>query len=380
MQGREHTSFNNLLGVTRDAMASGEVVKATVAIIELAPHRDEVSPIELVDLLERSCVYGPCGLVDFVWDELGPFVYTGWALALALRCAREDVARDLLEKGVSLLADVPQGQKFRSIATHEVSLSRFDLTQGSPDLFLHTRKRTVCSEVFEAFTGKEQLVGGSFATATNLAATCDAVGRLAGEGAFDDIVFADLLRAVLVRAEALASQPEASQPEAMQACVKLAGLLLDLHRSQGRGGDYVELVVANMLREGIDLAVTRFLCERDSSLFYEALDSFPWLKKDGTLLRSLVRCLRPGTHEQNARLACVLAKAGYLDELKLVVSWPDSLTSADYDAAIQAASSAGRAEVSAWLLSERTRAFGGNNAALENAQSESNDDLSALFL
>lgn len=376
MKERGEAGMNELLGVARDAMAAGQVVNATVAVIELSARRNEATPVQLVDLLERSCVYGPRTLVDFVWDELGPFAYASWALALALRCAREDVARNLMRRGVTLLDPIPHEQRYRAIAEHEVSLSRFDLTRESPNLFLHTRDRTVCSEVFAPFTGMEQLIGGSFSTATNIAATCDAVGRLCDEQAFDDTVFADLLRAVVVRAGELASVPDQSQPEARGALMELAAHMLDLYRSSGAGGSYVELVVANLLSEAADLPLIRFLCERDSSVFFEALESFPWLERHMQLVCSLVPSLQPGTPSQNARLAKMLARGGFLDELKIVASWPQAITLEGLDAAIEAASSTGHAEISAWLLAERTRRASCDNSSQQGEE----DDLSSLLL
>lgn len=376
MQQQGNATLEGILGVARDAMAEGQVVKATVAVIEVSNRRDAATPVQLVDLLERSCVYGPRMLVDFVWDELGPFAYTGWALALALRCAREDVARDLLQYGVTLLADVPQGSKYQAIAAHEVSLSRFDLTEGSPNLLLNMGDRTVCSEVFAPFSGSEQLVGGSFATMTSIAATCDVIGRLCAEGMFSDIVFADLFRAAVVRAGELATSPDPAQPEARGALMELAERMLVLRRERGSGGQFIELVVANLLRDTADISLIRFLCEQDASIFYDALESFPWVSAHIELVRSLVPYLKAGTQDQNAQLATVLARAGCLDELKQVLSWPHALDVRGIDAAIQAASTAGHAETSAWLLGERSRV-----ASCENGNGRaSGDDLSALFL
>lgn len=373
MRDQRSSSFNDLLGVARDSMASGQAVKATVAIIEISARRDEATPVQLVDLLERSCVYGPCTLVDFVWDELGPFAYAGWALALALRCAREDVSRDLLHRGVRLLSDVPQDEKYQAIAHHEVSLSRFDITGGSSNLFLTTRDRTVCSEVFAPFSGREQLLGGSFATMTNIAATCDLVGRLCDEGAFSDAEFADLFRAAVVRAEQLIAAPDAAQPEAKDALLALAGQLLTLHRKRGWGGSYVELVVGNMVKEHIDPSILRLLCMSDSSVFYEALDSFSWLAHNKELVCSLVPCLQPGTQSQNDHLAAVLARGGCLDELKIVTSWPGALSPEGFCQAIEAASSAGHAETAAWLLAQRAK-------LPENDSADQEDDVSSLLL
>lgn len=366
------------LAIARDAIASGRVVQAVSELIEVAGLRDELTPTQLVDLLERSCVYGPRLLVDFVWDQLGPFVYRGWALALALRCAREDVARDLMERGVRLLEDPPLPAQYRSIAAHESALSRFDLTEGSPNLFLDSSTRTVCSEPFEPFSGNEQLVGGSFATTASVAATCDAVGRLAGEGLFDDLAFADLLRAVVVRASELALSPDPAQPEAHDACIGLAARLLDLHTGRGMGGSSVALVVATMLRDRTGLPILALLCDNDPTVFYEALESYDWLSSDPALVRRVVPHLRPGTPAQNAHLAEVLARGGCLEELHTVASWPQALSPEGLERAIEAASAAGHAEVASWLLARRRQASA--DAGSDEAGEPSRDGLADLLL
>ena len=80
--------------------------EALAAVRALAPFAEAVSATEAVDLLERASAFGQVDVVDAVWDAFdGDFAYTGWALALALRCACEDAACDLLSRGVDLLGD-----------------------------------------------------------------------------------------------------------------------------------------------------------------------------------------------------------------------------------------------------------------------------------
>lgn len=368
--------LGRLLAIARDATAGGHVVQATGAVIALSDQATRLSTAQRIDLLERACVYGPRMLVDFVWEELGPFAYRGWALALALRCAREDVARDLLARGVTLMEDTPLGETYRTIAAHESSLSRFDLTRSSKGLFMDAFQRTVCSEVFAPFSGNEQLVGGSFATSTNLAATCDVVGRLASEGLFCALEFDDLLRCAIVRAAELRERPDPSQPEARDACLGLAAHMLVLHDSRGMGDDYLGLVLGNFLgTPRCDQSTLAWLCERAPQAFYEALDSFSWISHDGALVRSLVSHLRPGTHEQNAHLATLLAECGYLDELKVVAAWPNALTPEGVDQAMDAASHAGHAKVASWLLGYR------RSLVPQGSRSKSEqEDLSSLLL
>lgn len=374
MQG-DREVLRKVLPLARDAMAAGHLTEAITAVMAVVPHRQAATAAQLVDLLERACVYGPRMLVDFVWDELEPFAYRGWALALALRCAREDVARDLLDKGVRLMEDPPMAEGYRTIAAHERSLSRFDLTQGSAGLFAEARQRTVCTEVFAPFRGEEQLVGGTFATSTNLASTCDVVGRLAGEGLFDDVEFDDLLRAALLRAAQLGHAPDPSQPEAQDACLALARRLLRLHERRGLGGGYLGLVLGNFLHDRTDESILTFLCREAPQAVHEALESFSWMADDGELLRRLVAHLSPGTPRQNAHLLRLLARFGYLPQMRAVAKWPGASDAQALDQALEAASGAGHAQAASWLLGRRR-----SLAPAVAPAAQGSDDIAKLLL
>lgn len=53
-----------LLVVTRGAIVSGDAMRAMVALSMLSGQRDRLSSREVIDLLERSCVYGTGALVS----------------------------------------------------------------------------------------------------------------------------------------------------------------------------------------------------------------------------------------------------------------------------------------------------------------------------
>jgi len=178
---------------------------------------------------------------------LEPFPYRGWALALALRCAREDVARYLLGRGVDLLEDDRREDKYRPVSAYETHLSRHDLTRSSSRLLLNPFGRSVATEVFSPFSGNEQLLGGAFSTTTDIAATCDLVGRLACEGAFDPVVFDDLLRASVAHASDVMDAARNYAPYAIDACLGLAERMIRLWHENGQGGDGADLVLGGFV-------------------------------------------------------------------------------------------------------------------------------------
>ena len=51
-------NLESLLMRTRDAIASGDQIRAVVAIATIADYRDRLSPTQLTDILERTCAYG----------------------------------------------------------------------------------------------------------------------------------------------------------------------------------------------------------------------------------------------------------------------------------------------------------------------------------
>lgn len=339
--------------MTRDSFAAGRLAESVIDVILCLEYRDQLTSAERIDLLERSCVFGPLDLVQVVYEQLGPFSYRGWALALALRTAREDVARYLLDQGVDLLEDVQVPELYRAIAAHESSLSRFDLTRSSPNLLLNPLEHTVSTEVFASFSGSDQLMGSSFATLSDVAATCDLVGRLAEEGRFDSVVFDDLFRAALARAQEVMRRPEGEPDYAVEALLGLARRMLALRRERGLGSDYLDLIMGNLITPTAEEGIVAFVCEEAPRVFLGRLVALSWLRGKVDLVRRMVPHLSGGTEEQDRALLCLLAGNGFLDELRQVEAWPGAATRGNLDAAIAEAAGAGRAECASWLLARR---------------------------
>lgn len=366
---KDRARLQGLLAHDRDAIAAGQVTEAVTLTMAVSELRDQATAAELVDLLERSCVYGPKLLVDFMYDVLAPFAYEGWALALALRVAREDVARDLLDRGVDLLQDVGRLEFYRAIAAHEASLSRFDLTRNSPNLFLSPGERTVGSEVFAPFTGREQLVGGSFGTKTSLRATTALVGALAEEGRFDPVVFDDLFRAAVVRADEAYKAPDKHDPDTARLCLNLASRMGRLRDEKGFGSEYIDLILGNFIRPDEDPRIMMFVCKNSPSTFLEAVESFPWLQARPHLVERMVPYLSAGTEEENACIVELLAKEGKLNALRRMgelPGWKGAFTPAVLKRGIDAASAAGHAEISTWLLSLHEQADEGDDGGQDS--------------
>ena len=328
--------------------------EALAAVRALAPFAEAVSATEAVDLLERASAFGQVDVVDAVWDAFdGDFAYTGWALALALRCACEDAARDLLSRGVDLLGDFRKPRKLRALMPHEGTFTRFDLTRDSPTLFLNNMDHTVSTEVFEPFTGVEQLAGKPYARKTSVSDACACVYRIARDGLFDATVFDDLFRAAVVRAWHALRHPTSRDPQTAEACFDLGRRMLALHRTRGMGDANVELVLGNLVVPRADRAVVGFVCKNAPDVFLGRMMSLDWLRADVDLLRAMVPLLGPGTPAQNAELLRIMAAAGHMQELQTVAAWPHALDPASADAAIQAASAAGHAEAATWLLARK---------------------------
>lgn len=328
--------------------------EALAAVSALAPFAEAVSATEAVDLLERASAFGQVNVLDAVWDAFdGDFAYTGWALALALRCANEDAARDLLSRGVDLLGDFRKPRKLRALMPHEGTFTRFDLTRESPTLFLNNMDHTVSTEVFEPFTGVEQLAGKPYALKTSVANACACVFRLAQDGLFDATVFDDLFRAAVVRAWHALRHPTSRDPQTAEACFDLGRHMLVLHRERGMGDANVELVLGNLVVPRADRAVVGFVCKNAPDVFLGRMMALDWLRADVDLLRAMVPLLSPGTPSQNAELLRIMAAAGHMPELQTVAAWPHALDPASADAAIQAASAAGHAEAATWLLARK---------------------------
>lgn len=344
---------DRVLAMTRDSFAAGRLAESVIDVILCLEYRDQLTSAERIDLLERSSVFGPLDLVQVVYEQLGPFSYRGWALALALRTAREDVARYLLDQGVDLLEDVQVPELYRAIAAHESSLSRFDLTRSSPNLLLNPLEHTVSTEVFARFSGSDQLMGSSFATLSDVAATCDLVGRLAEEGRFDSVVFDDLFRAALARAQEVMRRPEGEPDYAVEALLGLARRMLALRRERGLGSDYLDLIMGNLITPTAEEGIVAFVCEEAPRVFLGRLVALSWLRGKADLVRRMVPHLSGGTEEQDRALLCLLAGNGFVDELRQVEAWPGAATRGNLDAAIAEAAGAGRAECASWLLARR---------------------------
>lgn len=328
--------------------------EALAAVRALAPFAEAVSATEAVDLLERASAFGQVDVVDAVWDAFdGDFAYTGWALALALRCACEDAARDLLARGVDLLGDFRKPRRLRALMKHEGTFTRFDLTRESPTLFLNNMDHTVSTEVFEPFTGVEQLAGVPYASKTSVADACACVLRLAQDGLFDATVFDDLFRAAVVRAWHALRHPTSRDPKTAEACFDLGRRMLALHRERGMGDANVELVLGNLVVPRADRSVVGFVCKNAPDVFLGRMMALDWLRADVDLLRAMVPLLSPGTPAQNAELLRIMAGAGHMQEVQTVAAWPHALDPASADAAIQAASAAGHAEAATWLLARK---------------------------
>ncbi len=344
-------STRDMLDRARGLIQNDGSTRAADACRRLAEVRDGLSAQEAVDLLERACCMADTTVVEAVWQAFdGDFAYSGWALALALRCAREDVARLLLSWGVDLLGGVRHPRAIRALLPPEGVFTRFDLVRESPTLFVNNMDPTVSTEVFEPFSGKERLAGAPYAPEVDLAASCELVARLAEEGLFDATVFDDLLRACVVKAWKSLRHADRREEGTARTCLALARRLLGLHHECGMGDSNVEHVLGNLIVPRADPAILAFVCQTEPQVFLGRLVALRWLRDDGELVRSMVPLLSAGSETQNRAVLVCCARNSYMRELRLLESWPRTMTDRNLRAAIQAASEGGHAEAAAWLL------------------------------
>ncbi len=348
----ERVEVERLVAQVRTALAASDEAACHAALAALAPVSAEVSPVDAVDLLERACVLGSRATVEATYDAFPEFVYEGWALALALRCARGDIARLLLDRGVDLLGDVRPPTTFRALLPHEGTFTRFDLTRKSPTLFLNPMDPTVSTEVFEPFRGRanESLAKPAYEVPTDLPATCELVAQLAAEGRFDAVVFDDLLRAALVRAGRLLRHEGRRAATDAETCLALAARMLELHATHGQGDRTIRLILGNLIVPKVHPRIVEFVCDEAPDVFLERLAALSWLQRDVDLVARMVAHLAPSTEERNGQLVLTLARAGRVAELEHLVGWDQTLTKTNVTRALEAASAAGHAEAAAWLL------------------------------
>ncbi len=377
-----HRDVAALVREARDALAAGSFSRAVTQIGELAPVWKDVSPTEAVDLLERAATFGDASVMQALYESFGEFVYESYALALALRCANEQAARFLLDRGVDLLDNVRPPTMVRALLPNEATFTRFALTRQSPTLFLNPMDPTMSTEVFEPFRGRanEHLAGSAYQSKTDLSATCELVARLASEGCFDAVVFDDLFRAAMVRAwHALRHEGEHDEKSA-ETCLAFGTRMLEMYHMHGQGDQYMRHILGSLIVPKVHPRIVEFVCDEAPDVFLERLETLKWLQRDVELVAQMVPHLRPDTEQRNGRLLLVLAEAGRMAELELLADWPDTLTTANVDAAMLAASAAGNAQASAWLLAHRPRS--GMSEATDVIQEGASDlgDLSDLLL
>ena len=369
-------SVEQLTAQARETIVTGDEQASVDALLALAPAYASVAPVQAVDLLERACVFGTARVVSAAYEAFPEFVYESWALALALRCANEPVARLLLDRGVDLLGGVHQPTTYRALLPHEGTFTRFGLTRQSPTLFLNPMDPTVSTEVFEPFRDRANacLATPAYRKDTDLASTCDLVARLASEGCFDAVVFDDLLRAALVRAWH-ALRHEGQRDEAVaETCLAFASRMLEMYHMRGQSEQSLHRILGSLIVPKVHPRIVEFVCEVAPDVFLERLHELSWLKKEDGLVASMVGHLSPSIEEHNGTLLLLMAKNGRMPQLETMSSWENTLTSRNVDMAMEAASKAGHAEAATWLLARHPRRR--NN----DLQSTASDDLSELLL
>lgn len=349
----EKRHYKRLAAELRMALVSGTDEEALSAIKELAPLRGQATAKELTDFLERACVWASRDIVDAIFSYLGPIPYRGWALALALRCGREDIAYDLKARRTNLLEDpeIPEDLPERPLLIHD--LTRGDMTGSSPKLFEDPEGRSVTSEIFRTFGPAEELVGADYSRGTDVRRSCELVAKLANDQSFIPIVFDDLFRAALACASRAYAYPTSYVPGTAESCLDLVDALLELWRQHLGGTDRIPELLGRMIVPNQDERLIVFICEKAPEVFYEKLCSQSWLRKNVGLVRRMVAHLVPGTEYQNGVLLTVLAKGACFDQLEDLLGWQNTYTAANLDRAIDAASEAEHAEIAAWLLTLR---------------------------
>lgn len=348
---------NQLLQAVQKALVSGEAVHEVLDMLQAnAALLDAVS---CVDLLERAACLGNLVVLQRVWSMLAPFAYSSWALALALRCGHESCARWLLMQGVDLLGDPrPQVRRDIAMSVHDGVYTRFDLVRSSPTLFLNLMDQTISTEIFEDFSGTEELLGAAYVFPTNLQTTCDVVYSLASDGLFETTVFDDVFRACVVRAWHSIRHASERDDATADTCFALATKLLELHHNRHMGSSVIEQVMGSLVVPRADLRVVRFVCQHMPSVFLGRLAALTWLQADIELVTEMVLYVRPSTCiAHNEVLLCVLAKHGKIAQLKQVGTWPHAFDEKSFDDAILAASQAGYAEAATWLLGRKQELF-----------------------
>lgn len=359
------TSTDKLVARAREALMGDSEPDAIAAVLALAPIYAEVLPVQAVDLLERACALSTLPVVEAAYEAFPEFVYESWALALALRCANEPVARYLLGRGVDLLGSVRQPTTFRALLPHEGTFTRFDLTRQSPTLFVNPMDPTVSTEVFEPFRGRanESLAKPAYSASTDLSETCELVARLAQECLFDAVVFDDLLRAALVRAWHALRHEGQRDEQVAETCLAFGARMLEMYFMRGQGDRMVSQILGSLIVPKVHPRIVTFVCDHAPDVFLERLDTLSWLQRDVDLVAAMVPHLSPSSEERNGRLLVVLAADGRMAELEQLAGWDRTFTERNVDAALQAASSAGHAESAAWLLAHHPRRSTGSATA-----------------
>ena len=374
----DQAQVDRLVAELREALGAAREERVESILHELGPVYAQIPPTAAVDLLERTAVFGTSETMQALYQSIPEFVYESWALALALRCANEQTARFLLERGVDLLDSVRPPTTYRALLPHEGTFTRFALTRQSPTLFLNPMDPTVSTEVFEPFRGRanEHLAGSAYKAPTNLATTCDLVCTLASEGCFDAVVFDDLFRAAMVRAwHALRHEREHDEQTA-EICLAFGSRMLEMYHMRGQGDHYIRHILGSLIVPKVHPRIVEFVCDEAPDVFLERLEALSWLQRDIDLVAQMVPHLRPSTAERNGRLLQVLAADGRMSELKALGNWSDTLTTENVDAAMMAASEAGHAEASAWLLAHRPTPAAGS----QTTDGSSPDFLSDLLI
>ena len=346
-----------LVRSAREALGEHDEAAACATFAQLAPLYRDVPPVDAVDLLERSCTLGTLPCVEAAYAAFPEFVYEGWALALALRCAHEPVARYLLGRGVDLLGDVRQPVTFRALLPHEGTFTRFDLTRKSPTLFVNPMDPTVSTEVFEPFRGRanESLARPAYEAPTDLAATCDLVARLAREGCFDPVVYDDLFRAAMVRAWHALRHEGTQDTQAAETCLALGARMLEMRYLRSQEDDSLARILGSLIVPKVHPRIVTFVCDEAPDVFLERLSSLAWLRREDSLVARMVPHLSPSTPERNGVLLRLLAEHNRMAELEQLAAWQDTFTRENVEAAMDAAASAGHAEAAAWLLARLPR-------------------------
>ena len=316
-------------------------------LAELPPR--QVGPVERVDLLERAAAFGRVEEVERLFELYGSFVYTGMALAYALRCAHEQAARALAAHGSTLLEDLRPAAAAGAPLPHDGAFTRFCLTQSSPTLFANPMDPTVSTELFEPFGARPPLAGEPYAPSSDLAATCELVSRLAREGFFGSLVLDDLLRAALVRAwHALRHAAEQDERTA-ELCLGLADELLDLRG--GIDGRARRILASLVVPRGPERLLS-WLCGRAPEVFLTCLEALPWLREDDALVARMAAGLEPGWAARSEALLLTLAGGGHLAVLRAQLAEGGPVDASVLARACELASARGHAETAAWLLAQ----------------------------